>query len=422
MNFFKNLDLQEIIYNIVYADNFESSLKIYERYFYDLIGYKFILTFDNDGGAVTGQSIDKYFSKGASVKSLFSEKKVFVLDEDTYNQMKIYGKSDFLIDYSISLDTMALSYLEPFIYTPKNNQLHDKIKEVFDFISRDDVFVDASPYILENSFNFLDQSKVDKIFNRIKAYEFLRNFDSEFYNKTGGIRSKKTEAELIKSTQEIVSNKIYSLQNENLIKSISKRFNMQYILLLIISIIQLKHTNKTLFEKMDLYFSYSEKYLSALSIREAFLARDFFIIKQDLLFFKHIQLRKANILDKLKNMTWDVLHFRNLEEASTFKLNKEARYFFPAILTFDVGFQEIIENFKVKGLVYNNLGDIFPFYKKEISDIEGLTEEEILILSKRYFSDEAKILRYMGLEQTKTQIEQNVEILEFELLEAANIS
>ncbi|MDI9726302.1 hypothetical protein QM272_19750, partial [Acinetobacter baumannii] len=72
--------------------------------------------------------------------------------------------------------------------------------------------------------------------------------------------------------------------------------------------------------------------------------------------------------------------------------------------------------------VYNNLGDIFPFYKKEISDIEGLTEEEILILSKRYFSDEAKILRYMGLEQTKTQIEQNVEILEFELLEAANIS
>ncbi|MDI9757715.1 hypothetical protein QM275_00570, partial [Acinetobacter baumannii] len=189
-----------------------------------------------------------------------------------------------------------------------------------------------------------------------------------------------------------------------------------------ISIIQLKHTNKTLFEKMDLYFSYSEKYLSALSIREAFLARDFFIIKQDLLFFKHIQLRKANILDKLKNMTWDVLHFRNLEEASTFKLNKEARYFFPAILTFDVGFQEIIENFKVKGLVYNNLGDIFPFYKKEISDIEGLTEEEILILSKRYFSDEAKILRYMGLEQTKTQIEQNVEILEFELLEAANIS
>ncbi|EPF6763602.1 hypothetical protein MKP23_003372, partial [Acinetobacter baumannii] len=184
MNFFKKLDLQEIIYNIVYADNFESSLKIYERYFYDLIGYKFILTFDNDGGAVTGQSIDKYFSKGASVKSLFSEKKVFVLDEDTYNQMKIYGKSDFLIDYSISLDTMALSYLEPFIYTPKNNQLHDKIKEVFDFISRDDVFVDASPYILENSFNFLDQSKVDKIFNRIKAYEFLRNFDSEFYNKT----------------------------------------------------------------------------------------------------------------------------------------------------------------------------------------------------------------------------------------------
>lgn len=421
MDFFKKLDLQEIIYNLVHANDLESSLKIYERYYYDLIGYKFFLTFDSDIGVVTGHSIDKEFSKGASVKSLFSEKKVFLLDEVTYKQMKIYGKSDFLFDYSISLDTMALSYLEPFIYTPKNNQLHDKIKEVFDFISRDDVFVDPSPYILENSFNFLDKNKVDKIFNKIKAYEFLRNFDSDFYIKTGGIRSKKTETELIKSTQEIISQKIYSLQNENLVKSITKRFNIQYILLLIISIIQLKYANKTLFEKMDLYFYYNEKYLSALSIREAFLARDFFVMKQNLLFFRHIQLRKINILNEVKNMTWDVLHFRNLEEAPTFKLDKEVRYFFPAILTFDVNFQKIIENFKVKGLVYNNIGDIFPFYKKEISDIEGLTTEENKILNNRYFSDEAKILRYIGLEDTKIQIEQNVKKLEFELLEAVNI-
>ncbi|WP_284924452.1 hypothetical protein [Acinetobacter baumannii] len=192
-------------------------------------------------------------------------------------------------------------------------------------------------------------------------------------------------------------------------------------MLLIISIIQLKYANKTLFEKMDLYFYYNEKYLSALSIREAFLARDFFVMKQNLLFFRHIQLRKINILNEVKNMTWDVLHFRNLEEAPTFKLDKEVRYFFPAILTFDVNFQKIIENFKVKGLVYNNLGDIFPFYKKEISDIEGLTTEENKILNNRYFSDEAKILRYIGLEDTKIQIEQNVKKLEFELLEAVNI-
>jgi len=63
------------------------------------------------------------------------------------------GVATFSIDYSISLDTQAVSYLKSFIVGSTGGSLPKDIAEVLGFITRDDVYVDPIPYVLENLHN-----------------------------------------------------------------------------------------------------------------------------------------------------------------------------------------------------------------------------------------------------------------------------
>ncbi|ENX61245.1 MULTISPECIES: hypothetical protein [Acinetobacter] len=416
-----NFDLHEIISDIAMASDLSDSLEIYKNNISRLKGYKFVFANANLKGFATGISIDKDFPSGGVVRSLYGHEKVFVLDEVTFEEMAENKTAQFAIDYSISLDTQALSYLNPFIYTPKSNQLHDKIREVFDFISQEHVWVDSSPYDLENSFNLLDSKNHGKIFNKVRAYEFLRNLDVKKYNSTKEISCHLSDVELIKATQEHLAHKFHGLEDLRVVEGLKRRFNIVYVLLLIIAIVQLGHKRASLFEKMKLYFEYNDRFLAAISLREAILAREFFVKQQNLLFFSKVQINKKGIFSELRNMTWDVLHFKQLEESATFKLNKEARYFFPAILTFDQKFIEIIELFKLKSLVYNDKNNIFPFYLKNIDDFDGLSLDEKEFLKQNFFSKLAKISRAMRLEDAKNKLADSVGYLEAQLSEITEV-
>lgn len=151
--------INELVADICNADNVMDSLHIYKGYKDNLKGWRFVLS--SDEGIQPGFALNKKFSSGAFICSLFSSDKVFVLDEVTVDEMKS-GESTFLYDYSISLDTEAFSYLVPFL-SNKETDITKKYNDVFEFIARDDVNVDPNPYLLENQMNIINNKRLDKI-------------------------------------------------------------------------------------------------------------------------------------------------------------------------------------------------------------------------------------------------------------------
>jgi len=188
-----------------------------------LKGYKFI--FPSEIGTQTGYSANKEFSNGAAIISLFDSDRVWVLDNNTINEMYENGVSHFPIDYSISLDTMALSYLEPYI-NGKHSALPSDFKEVFDFISDESVNVDPMLYQIENSENLSSDYNLTRIYQKIKAYEFLRNFNSTLYLKEGIISSTVSEQELEIRAQKAISKLLHSNTGKNNLSENNVIFNI----------------------------------------------------------------------------------------------------------------------------------------------------------------------------------------------------
>ncbi|XBS68922.1 hypothetical protein ABK905_20550 [Acerihabitans sp. KWT182] len=118
-----------IIYDICNAKSLRESIAIYRVYYKYLLDYRFI--FASDKGAATGHSINRNFSSGSAIRGLFKTGRVFILDPNIFEEIFIMGRNvTFPIDYSISLDTMALSYLKPFI-EGNHTKLPADYKEIF---------------------------------------------------------------------------------------------------------------------------------------------------------------------------------------------------------------------------------------------------------------------------------------------------
>lgn len=71
-------------------------------------------------------------------------------------------------------------------------------------------------------------------------------------------------------------------------------------------------------------------------------------------------------------MTWDLVHYRYLEQAITFNMGNGERYFFPGLLTCDKGFIEVMELTSLKAVAFNsNGGPPIPFFHSR--DMEKIT-------------------------------------------------
>ena len=81
-----------------------------------LKGWRF--AFSSENGAQTGLAVNRSFAAGAVVKSAFQSDSVLVLDELTVEDMARLGRAEYPIDFSISLDTEALSYIHPHLVHP----------------------------------------------------------------------------------------------------------------------------------------------------------------------------------------------------------------------------------------------------------------------------------------------------------------
>lgn len=411
---FRYQNTDEVAARICNASGTAEAFALYREFAPLLAEYKFI--FATEKGGLPGFAVNRTFSAGASVRSVFKKERVLVLDPETFREMlEGGGNSTYPIDYSISLDTQALSYLEPFI-AGAYSRLPTDFQEVFEFIARDEVYVDPLPYIMENLDNLSEIRAADRIFSKLKAYEVLRTLDAEWLQRKGEVRSRLTEYELSVCAQQHISRMYMDLSAAAVMKGLRFRHQYMYACLLKMACIQAQLPSAAVENKVQAFLEFCDSRLATMNSRETAVAREYFERGQGLPFFGKIQRgSKNNVLDSLRNMAWDLWHIRQLEEALTFQLTKEARYFFPALLTFDKRFIEIIDLYPLKACAFKaDSGYPLPFYDGDWASLR-LTdpgrEREII---ERYFSRAAVASRDGRRDRAKSELFDTVAQLEEE--------
>nr|WP_288467075.1 hypothetical protein [uncultured Pseudomonas sp.] len=404
---------EEIIQLIANSNSTQEALHLYRMFKSMLPNCKFV--FAAKHGAAPGLSINHEFSAGAVVRSLFHTPKVLVLDEQTIEEMDS-GRATFPIDYSISLDTQALSYLEPYM-GGNTSRLPKDFEEVFKFIAADNVFVDPLPYTLENMKNLSNPEKAENIFKKIKSYEILRDIDAEMLAARGVVNSKLTDGEIEKKAQESMARMYMNLDDDNFMGTLSSRHRFMYCQLLKMAVINLRNDLGTPFLKTRCFLDFCDQSLGSMGAREMAVAKEYFSRGQEFRFFGKIQKNKKDILKILDGMAWDLWHVRQLEQNMTITLDSRARYFFPSLLTFDKRFVEVMDLYPLKSLAYiDGSSEPMPFYDGNLLSFlaDGELEQEKEI-ENRYYSINAKESRAARRVACQETIELIIESLEGEL-------
>ena len=382
----KSREVNFYIHEICTATTNQEAKALYQLFKPYLPPCKFI--FSSDSGVMPGLSVNREFSSGAVIRSLFQSNNVVVLDPDTLREMND-GGALFPIDYSISLDTQALSYLEPYI-AGNTSKIPDDYSEVFNFIAQENVFVDPLPYCYENLHNLKDQEKSEKIFNKIKSYEILRTIDEDQLKTKGLVISKLSEKELIKQTQEHLSRMHMNLSDKKFMDALEFQQQFMYCQLLMMAKIQICHPQKSTHKKVILFMEFCDEKLATLGGREIAIARTYFEVGQKFTFFGKVQKNKKDIFQIIDGMAWDLWHIRQLESASTITPDSKARYFFPSLLTFDKRLIEVIDLYPLRSLAYINSDRIpMPFYDGNWFELIASTPEQQTSIADQFYSNDS---------------------------------
>jgi hypothetical protein len=411
---------RKMLHKIMSAPDVEAAISSYSQVWWALPEYKIV--FGSSSGGMPGFAVNREFSGGARVRSLFSDEHVTVLDPETIKLMHS-GKATYPIDYSISLDTNAFSYLRPYV-TGNTRFLPNDFVEVFDFIARDDVHVDGLPYLFENlgGANLKDEKKAAHVFDSLKAYEVLRTIDGEWLRKHGEVRSKLGNAALIKRAQESMSRLYSNLEDSFTMQSLHDRFNYIYVNLLQLALIQLQRKTWSTDRKLEAYIEFCHTQLATISIRDMVLGREYFKRGQNLKFFGRIQSGHPDLLNSLKNMAWDLFHIRQLESAMTMRPDANARYFFPALLTFDQDLVEIMDLCPLNAIAFtSDEADIMPMYRGGKDELISLDPKQVETIKSKYFSTVAIEMRSLRRVNTWDELPSLIEALETHLVELKKI-
>ncbi|HVI90888.1 MAG TPA: hypothetical protein VM659_21500 [Dongiaceae bacterium] len=384
---------------------------LYQTWLPLLADYKFILS--SADGWSPGFAVNRTFSGGASVRSLFKAPGVLVLDADTVREMS-QGRSNCPFDHSIALDTQALSYLEPYLL---GRSVPSDFQEVFEFIARDDVNVDPLPYLFENYQNLEDIAAANRVFDKLKAYEILRTLDKDRLNQHGEVRSTLTEYELIARTQQLMSKRYMAYENDIVSSALKVRHQLFYAYLLKMASLQIGSPSISVKQKTRSFLEFCDSDLAAIPGREAIIGRAYFSRGQNLSFFGKVQKGRSNILNQLKNMAWDLLHVRHMEQTMALTPVPGARYFFPAFLTFDKRLIQIMDLYPLRAIAFRIDGsDTLPFFDGDWFDLIASDATDKVEIVERYYSPEAIGARAARRETSESRLPDIVSGLEADLL------
>lgn len=372
------------------------AMSTFERNINVLREVRFIF-FDDECGSdipyyLKNQRIDNF-----NIYNLASKNKMFVIDEISNKDIIMNGVTNYEIDTCIALDNQAVSYLKN-IFTNKPTTVTEQAKYYIKYLLENNINFDYQLYILENTLKLNSQKEKIETYQNILACERFKCLNVEKYLSKGIIEYTKPDIELKMNIDPIFNLMINKSKDKDL-KNLWNRYYAIRALILKVSLIKLKYSNKGIRFKMDLLIDFVNLELGCVFERE--LAISYLFLKKDKRverFFKKIQPGTKTMINDISGMAWDLFHLRQLEYLMANMAPQRARYELYSIITFDYGLQEVLRVFPIKRCAMYK-GVFMPIFEikldKYVDEIKDLNV--VLAEAKEKRMETFRNANYQGL-------------------------
>ena len=346
-----------LINELVQAEDILEAFNFYYKNIESVKDFEIILSRKKSINTMPIPLKTKNIDDKAYLRNFFKYSGIFFLDEKTVIEMMKGEKVNINYDYSVSLDSNMISYLDRSVKR-KFSKVPDEFLDAIIYLIKEDINFDALEYLMENYKAAKEKRK--EIKENLISYQILKNIDEEALFNYRLIIPNISMKEIIEKTEEEYQSWLKILENKEF-KIIIKLYNLCYLLLLKMCQIQLQHKNKSLENKLEMFLEFMQEDLGVLCVKELLIANLYFQKGNNMSFFRKIQKGSKKILVDLKNMSWDLFHIRRIEQNRLFF--NDNSYYIPLFFTFDKGLMELIDITKLSALVYNKKDkSITPFY------------------------------------------------------------
>lgn len=248
----------------------------------------------------------------------------------------------------ISFDTQTVSYIEQYF---KNGAVpYEGFDEVLRLLKGCGFGIDYFPYSMENL--MFEYSHEESVEQTLFAYEMLCGENS------GNARLCRKRA------KDIVS--LYAKKDFEVPFHAKELFKTIYLSLLKMSEIQLTHSKWPIEKKMHAFLEFMNNEACQMMQPELNLAKLYFTDSNALGFFGKIHSQNKNILEQLRNMTWDLMHLRFMDYSCTMFNTKKADVLIPYFFTYDRRLQHVRSCYSLQALAINTRNHaVIPIYAFE---------------------------------------------------------
>lgn len=324
----------------------------------------------------------------------FESENIFFLDDDILEKMYEKNEIRFPIDYSLTLDTNIVSYINKLIRGEPLGNIQSKVIPFIDELLHDDLNFDVNFYMIENVKNLINiinkDHKSKLIFWKSLNKKFRENLvsskifisiDCKEYKKTCNPKPTITHTQAVRFAVNFAYDFYASKEGKHMI--LKYALLQRVMLLQIIGITRIQLSSKrSAKNKMMEYLEYVHNVIGTYFDRESIIAHKYFLNRNSVAIFKDIQkgMPSTRILKKLDNIAWDMIAPRIMENfILSMDDSERGRYFVPMFVSFDKNLRELLSLFPVKGAIYNKKdGVLIPIPKinsMEYFESHGFKEE-----------------------------------------------
>ena len=225
----------------------------------------------------------------------------------------------------VSFDTQTVSYIER--YYKNGTVTYNGFESVIQLLKGGEIGVDYIPYTIENL--LFDTSRKSSVEQTLFAYEMMCS------ENTGNEKICRERAQAITS--------MYEEGKLKFTIELKTQYQMIYLSLLKMSQIQLEHSNMPAEKKLHVFIDFIVTKLYRMLQPEINLAKVYFTMGSSCGFFGKIHIGNKNILNQLKNMTWDLMHLRFMDYSSMFFNVQKGDALIPFFFTYDKRLLDIRE-------------------------------------------------------------------------------
>ncbi len=265
----------------------------------------------------------------------FANGRVSIINDKILKRCLTQNDSRARIFRCVSFDTQAVSYIER--YYKNGSVTYNGFESVIQLLKCEKIGVDYIPYTIENL--LFDTSRKSSVEQTLFAYEMMCS------ENTGNEKKCRKRAQAITS--------MYEEGKLNFTIELKTQYQMIYLSLLKMSQIQLEHSNMPAEKKLQVFIDFIVTKLYRMLQPEINLAKVYFTMGSSCGFFGKIHIGNKNILNQLKNMTWDLMHLRFMDYSSMFFNVQKGDALIPFFFTYDKRLLDIRECYNLQALAIN---------------------------------------------------------------------